>query len=147
MLVEKKWVKQNCQVGRQIIFLIWIFFFVDFLLNYFLGFSKNGGKTVDPGWVRENFSDFFNGNFEAEKSERSWKSSVWELREFSGKIEKKIRKMGKIEILWRKSKNLKFLEKKIGILFIYLFFVFWLKIFSIFFFKFSLDFFLVNLVF
>jgi hypothetical protein len=49
--------------------------------------------------VRENFSDFFNGNFEAEKSERSWKSSVWELREFSGKIEKKIRKMGKIEIL------------------------------------------------
>jgi hypothetical protein len=30
MLVEKKWVKKNCQVGRQIIFLIWIFFFVDF---------------------------------------------------------------------------------------------------------------------
>jgi hypothetical protein len=43
--------------------------------------------------VRGNFSIFFYGICEAEKSERSWESSAWELREFSGKIKKKSEKV------------------------------------------------------
>jgi hypothetical protein len=42
--------------------------------------------------VRGNFSDFFNGICEAEKSVRSWESIARELREFSVKIEEKSNK-------------------------------------------------------
>ncbi len=56
----KKVSEKICQVGRQIIFLIWIFFFVKFFVGIFSRISKNGGKSVDRtiDWVRGNFSIF-----------------------------------------------------------------------------------------
>jgi hypothetical protein len=49
---------------------------------------SNGGKTVDRSIECVEIFGFLNGICEAEKSERSWESIAWELREFSKKIKK-----------------------------------------------------------
>jgi hypothetical protein len=93
------------------------------------------------------FFDFFNGICGAEKSERSWESIAWELREFSEKIEEKINNLEKVKNRnknERKSENLNFLEQ-IGIFKVFFFLI---KNFFQFFQNFLLIFyFLVNFVF
>jgi hypothetical protein len=49
-----------------------------------------GKLWIGRSILRGNFSDFLNGIYEAEKSERSWDNFIWELREFWGKIEENI---------------------------------------------------------
>ncbi len=81
---------------------------------FFLDFQKMAGKLWIGRSSAWNFFDFFNGICGAEKSERSWESGAWELREFSEKIKKKL----------EKSEFLKFLEKKIWNFEVFLFFLF-----------------------
>ncbi len=110
------------------------YFFRGVLCENFRGFSKNGGKTVDRSidWVRGNFSDFFKWNFWGRKKVRDL-GSCGNFREKINFFLKKW-KVGVFEIS----------RKKNGILKSSFFLIFFIKIFSWFYFC---DFFVLRAIF